>query len=154
MALTLGLTLNPCPRTLGIAHLGLESEAAGLGEGHLGTGCSSAEWAAGEGRKPSAGFQSLLQHVSVGPRTARGHRPFPGGLACSLVTGPVGHQEAPLAASPAEPLDQNCPQVWLPFEPVWEGTRDTRPKAQEVPGWRSFLPSGSIVVLGGSGQVT
>lgn len=148
-------TLNPCPRTLGIAHLGLESEAAGPGEGACGHRmwfCRVGVWG---GQKLVAGFQSPLQHVSASPGIARGHHPFPGGLACSLVTGPAGHQEASLAASPAGPLDQNSPQAWLPH--LNQSGRELRtpgPKLRKCLTGGPPSPQGVLLVLGGPGQVT
>lgn len=80
------------------------------------------------GRKPPPGFQSPpLPPACAGPSSW-----WPCLLCCDWpwrsLCGSSSSRKAPLAAPPAGPLDQKCPQVWLPYEPfgrkvgaAWQG---------------------------------
>ena len=143
-ALWLGCPFYPYPHTLGIAHLGLDSEAAGAWGWASGIGCSSAELVA-----PGWGSETFLwvpvpHHLLTAVAlTAGSLHPSPGGLACSSVTGPRTHPAA--APSPGnlpwQPHLLDYSTKTAPLEPAWEGARDPRPKTCPGSDWLAgYLP--------------
>lgn len=85
--------LCPAPTLRALPALDWSLRLLGRGRGHLGTGCGS-ESGRLEGSEATAGRQSPLQRVSVGPGIAQRPGSYSGGLTCACVTGPGGHQEA------------------------------------------------------------
>lgn len=85
--------LCPAPALWALPALDWSLRLLGRGRGHRGTGCGS-ESGRLEGSEATAGRQSPLQRVRVGPGIAQRPGSYSGGLACARVTGPGGHQEA------------------------------------------------------------
>lgn len=115
------------PCTQGMDHLGLESEAAGLGEGVSG----HRMWFR---RVGAPGIGSLL--LGSSPHLCRLpmwvlSAPFPGGLACFAVTGPGGHCVA--APPPGRP-------PWTKSAPR-SGSRPSRCGRELRTAWRGVLLS-------------
>lgn len=116
----------------------------GPGGGHLGQDVVQQSWWPQDGgQKPSSGFQSPHHHHTAVPLAAGGLHPFPGGLACSFMTGPRTHAgAAPTAGNlPWQPHLLDYSSKTAPLEPAWEGARDPRPKTCPGSDWLAgYLP--------------